>query len=512
MWLGPPTMNRKITDFALAAKCCGLARERIHPRLGAVPSRSSSYSSAIAPKPCAGSRKDVAPCQRGPDMFRGCRRIHCDSTGPDKNRRASRPGGGIALPCHLDRLRRARQRQPVGAPQAAIRRSCRTPLQPRWRAASDCSLHEVAVEQRQGLQRVRAGRPHRAGGHRIRLIESRHHGQTHGALVQQVKAAAILFGFRRDGPQAVALAFGEDADRRLPARSAHERAGRRAADSAGRRRPARCRESSRLPGACGSCASRTCSPGRSSRFRRIVGARLPVRAREHDQPVDRLHAPAALHELRRQPVEQLLDRGPLSPSTPKSFGVAHQPRPMRNCQMRFTITRAVSGLFGRGQPVRQCGPPPGVCCGQARSPPAPGSSTSGKPGSTWPSFASRPDLQDESWAAGPCPCSLRRKPRAAAPASCQFDLHAASARSAVRRSTICRRQRVATTLIPGGLDLRFGILGQLPAPRSRLAFGNLQRLAQLRLELLLLRLASAARDMASRSPRSASLTGLRRAS
>src|SRR5215471_17033106 len=47
-WLGPPTMNRKITDFAFGAKCGVLAAKGL-TRVFA----ESSELSAIAPKPCA---------------------------------------------------------------------------------------------------------------------------------------------------------------------------------------------------------------------------------------------------------------------------------------------------------------------------------------------------------------------------------------------------------------------------------------------------------------------------
>src|SRR2546425_11670890 len=51
MWLGPPTMKRKITDFALGAKCGGLAASGFTLTLPCAPCGSSDPS-AIAPKPC----------------------------------------------------------------------------------------------------------------------------------------------------------------------------------------------------------------------------------------------------------------------------------------------------------------------------------------------------------------------------------------------------------------------------------------------------------------------------
>src|SRR6266446_5755006 len=52
MWLGAPTMNRKITALAFAGKCCGLGASGFS-RVAAKPSRSSRYCRASAPNPCA---------------------------------------------------------------------------------------------------------------------------------------------------------------------------------------------------------------------------------------------------------------------------------------------------------------------------------------------------------------------------------------------------------------------------------------------------------------------------
>src|ERR1035441_6062476 len=52
MWLGAPTMNRKITDFALGLKCGGLAASAL-TRSTADTGAGNIDASAIAPKPWA---------------------------------------------------------------------------------------------------------------------------------------------------------------------------------------------------------------------------------------------------------------------------------------------------------------------------------------------------------------------------------------------------------------------------------------------------------------------------
>src|SRR5438876_11864076 len=51
MWLGPPTMNRKMTDLALGAKFGGLAASGFTLTLACAVSRSNEPR-AMAPKPC----------------------------------------------------------------------------------------------------------------------------------------------------------------------------------------------------------------------------------------------------------------------------------------------------------------------------------------------------------------------------------------------------------------------------------------------------------------------------
>ena len=61
--------------------------------------------------------------------------------------------------------------------------------------------------------------------------------------------------------------------------------------------------------------------------------------------MQRLQAPAVRDELVGQLVEQLRMARPIAVA-PKSFAVSTMPRPKWYCQMRFTITRAVSGCSG----------------------------------------------------------------------------------------------------------------------------------------------------------------------
>src|SRR5205814_4549656 len=62
MWLGPPSMKRKITLFALAAKCdgfgaSGLSGETSGAPLAARPSRPSRWARAKPPKPQPARRR-----------------------------------------------------------------------------------------------------------------------------------------------------------------------------------------------------------------------------------------------------------------------------------------------------------------------------------------------------------------------------------------------------------------------------------------------------------------------
>ncbi len=58
---------------------------------------------------------------------------------------------------------------------------------------------------------MRTHRPHRAGGDRIRLIESGQQRQSHTALVVQVNTAPVLNSLVRvHRPQAIAFVLGED--------------------------------------------------------------------------------------------------------------------------------------------------------------------------------------------------------------------------------------------------------------------------------------------------------------
>ena len=60
IWLGPPTMNRKMTDFAFAGKVRRLRRERIH----ALPPLAARISSD-AKRDASRSRAPRAPERRG---------------------------------------------------------------------------------------------------------------------------------------------------------------------------------------------------------------------------------------------------------------------------------------------------------------------------------------------------------------------------------------------------------------------------------------------------------------
>ena len=164
--------------------------------------------------------------------------------------------------------------------------------------------HELVVQQRQRLRRHRRDIAPAAADVLIRQIEDLEHGEGQTALAIHVDAAPPD---RRDRPprlfQMPFVIDFEDLRRQMRERPAGRPSARfnRAA-----RRQDRCRARSRRRAAgCGS-ATDTLFVGI---FRHIGGVvelrRHLVGLRRHDQPVHLLDAPAAVHELDRQPVEQL---------------------------------------------------------------------------------------------------------------------------------------------------------------------------------------------------------------
>ena len=152
---------------------------------------------------------------------------------------------------------------------------------------------------------------------------------------------------------------------------AHGHAGRAsAAARPGPRRRARRGVASRRP-ATASRLSRIASASSRRRFirpkRRFSGSRASASAagaaalligrRQHDEPVHRLHRPSRLDEPRGQEVEQAPGCVGRSPRSPKSLGVRTRPSPKWCCQIRLTMTRAVSGLSGRASQSASCSRP-----------------------------------------------------------------------------------------------------------------------------------------------------------
>ncbi len=109
----------------------------------------------------------------------------------------------------LGGLRLSGQRKQVGLANAAIR-GLAAGLKAGGKALG-LLVHEVTIHQREGLQRMRGRGPLRTRGHVIGLIEIGQERQPHGALVEQVEAAPIVFGsVQRNGPQVIWFAFGKD--------------------------------------------------------------------------------------------------------------------------------------------------------------------------------------------------------------------------------------------------------------------------------------------------------------
>src|SRR6266404_998904 len=152
MWLGAPTMNRKITDLAFAGKCCGLGASGFS-RAAAKPSRSSRYCRASAPNPCAARVSTSRRVMAG----RMCSMAVLRESSGDINelisieqcqakiRERAATGQELLTHFHLDGLGRARQRQLVCAPQ--LKRAVVTAfaVEARGKTVRFFS-HEIAVE------------------------------------------------------------------------------------------------------------------------------------------------------------------------------------------------------------------------------------------------------------------------------------------------------------------------------------------------------------------------------
>src|SRR5437868_6499992 len=152
MWLGAPTMNRKMTDLAFAGKCCGLGA-RGFTRIAAMPSRSSKYCSASAPKPWAArvntSRRVMAgrmwPTASFSESLRGINELVAIKKRQAEIRKISAGCQELPAKFHLDRLGRARQRQLICAPQLEPAVSPAFTLEPCCQPVR-LLTHEVAVK------------------------------------------------------------------------------------------------------------------------------------------------------------------------------------------------------------------------------------------------------------------------------------------------------------------------------------------------------------------------------
>ena len=263
----------------------------------------------------------------------------------------------------------------------------------------------------------------------------------------------LLSGF--DRPQAVALVFGEDqvVDFRLDRNRAP--AGRRSADSdvpADRQRPHRA--SSRLPCACGSCASSSRLSGSIFAFAASGAAALLIHARQSRSGgrSPSRSSPCSTNSAASQSSSSWFDGR--SPITPKSLGVRTMPVPIRNCQMRFTITRAVSGFSGDASQFASAVRRPVRRLRESRKPPCITRGTAGSTGSRRIVRIAHP--QHVSSAAPARRYSRTRRPSAAdrarsASISCKSRAQLRPLRPILRRH---RRHH----LVPGRLDLLLGVL------------------------------------------------------
>src|SRR5258708_8084012 len=116
IWLGAPTMKRKITDLAFAGKCCGLGDSGFS-RVAAKPSRSSRYCRASAPNPCAArvntSRRVMAGrmCSVSRESSGDINKLISIEERQAKIRQRAAAGQELLAHSHLGGLPRPRQRQ-----------------------------------------------------------------------------------------------------------------------------------------------------------------------------------------------------------------------------------------------------------------------------------------------------------------------------------------------------------------------------------------------------------------
>ena len=161
------------------------------------------------------------------------------------------------------------------------------------------------VQRRQRLERRVRPRPADAGEVAVGGVERLEHRVRHRAIAERVKRPAVTVGAVRFVPD-----LGAVAGRRLEQETRRRREDARAADlrdRAGRWPPGRCRARSlgvdAEPRAAGQQAVVRDRGPASSRV--VDPRRLAVGRRVDDQPMQVLEAPAVVHELDGQPVEQL---------------------------------------------------------------------------------------------------------------------------------------------------------------------------------------------------------------
>src|SRR5712692_10709095 len=130
MWLGPPTMNRKITDLALGAKFGGLAARGFTLALACAESRSRDPR-AIAPKPCPARARMSRRVSTGRMCSRYVDELIAIHQGQTKVGQLASRTQELFAHRQLHCARRPRQRQLVSAPQLAIGRSFTLALEAR---------------------------------------------------------------------------------------------------------------------------------------------------------------------------------------------------------------------------------------------------------------------------------------------------------------------------------------------------------------------------------------------
>jgi hypothetical protein len=362
-------MNRKMQRLALAGRWPGLAAsgpagEPLRPwraSRSASPSRPNPQPATLRNSRRLRGRNGCGPGQTGGPLdgrdVAGCTRRCSRLLFPDpfalrlQERRRS---------LGLERLRLACQHELVGAPDA-ITGARATLAQHAPGEGPGCAGREIAVQERERLQRVGAGRAAGTCTLRIRRVEGVEERVPDVSLAKQVKGPSPVLGrVRVHGPKVHDLGLGEDQVLDL------------FFEGCKHTRPTHFRAQLARDGQHGVAYSFGVEPAAvhtgEQHVVRVIGgqlriglARLAIQGGGDHQPMQRLLAPASCHDFRGEPVEQLrvgrglAARAEVAGRRHDSAAEVMLPEPVDDDARREGIVRA-------GQPLRQRRATAGLVC------------------------------------------------------------------------------------------------------------------------------------------------------